>query len=415
MLLRLIFCAPVRPKHTKIDLTERDMSRSSGSALRAPKLTVELLEDRTVPTFLPRTGLPSPALINGQPFPAPGTGGLSNAIGYVIPEFGFFNFNEYVLATGPGVPGTVSVYDLNGNLARQFVPFFGYLGGLNVAVGDVSGDSRSEIVVSTAGAGPPIVAVFTADGLPQAAFFAFPVFYGGGVNVAVGNVMPGVGQTLAAGAPGQPGAKSEIIVGTALQASGVQVFDGSGNLRQSFFAFGAFTGGITIAAASIDNFRSSANPFAPDTNAYAELIVGAATQLPAVGVFRLSTGAPTMINIFFAFDFANPANRAGVTVAAGSTNGNGDGTRGAEIYVGLTNSSARIRGILGDTGQAFAEFIAFPPGYTRVVNMAVGNIFFSPFVSGASDLAIVTGDGPFFQRPRIYFGSPGAPAPFNGP
>src|SRR5262249_14214844 len=120
----------------------------------------------------------------------------------------------------------------------------------------------------------------------------------------------------------------------------------------------------------------------------------------------------------------NPGSGQGVTLAAGPT----DFIRGAEIYVNLVGTTT-IRAFDGATGFLIGEQTAFPNLYSRVLNMVVGNFRpggFDPrdndsFFTGFSfdfntqDLAVVAGDGPIFQRPRFFIGSPFSPAPFNGP
>lgn len=208
-------------------------------------------------------------------------------------------------------------------------------------------------------------------------------------------------------------------------------------MLRSFLAFDAgYRGGVTVAAGSIDTTRVATFGFTGvDTNAYDEIIVGAATNVPHVKAFTVFTGAITERLSFFAFD---PAVRQGVTVAAGST----DSARGAEIYVGLTvplTSSAPpvVRAYntnaLGNA-QFLVEFLPYPPGYARVVNMVVGSLrpanrppaFFDPRDDDAfgaagnpdflsQDLALVSGDGPFQQEPRFFIGFGNQPAGAFGP
>lgn len=420
------------------------MSDSSSSTTRRSKLTVERLEDRTVPTFLPRTGIgiSSPAMLNGQLLPTStnqsAVGGESIAIGDIVPEANpLLTRSEYVLGSGPGQVGTVSIYDNNGTPLFQFVPFAGFTGGLNVAVGDVVGDGKPEIIVTVAGNGPPLVGVFTPAGQVISAFVVGGnTSYMGGLNVAVGNVLGGIGNG-GFGGGGNSQFKSEIIVGTATALPAVVVMDAFGNIQQSFFAFAPSSGvGVTVAASSIDTSRTPGSGGgggggfggrgrAPDTNSYAEIIVGAASKFPAVSVWSVWQGTPTQLELYFAFDPTIPFNQTGVTVTAGST----DGQRGAEIYVALTNGS-RIRAFGGQSGALLADFTAFPLGYSRVVNMAVGNVS-GPFDStddsngnfggngnqffNQQDLAVVAGDGAFFQEPRVFFGLFGRAAGLNGP
>jgi hypothetical protein len=223
--------------------------------------------------------------------------------------------------------------------------------------------------------------------------------------------------------------KSEIVLGAASVLPAVIVTDAYGNIQQSFFAFDPNSRiGVTVAASSIDTTRAAGSGGfggSPDTNSYAEIIVGAASKLPAVSVWSVWQGVALQLQLYYAFDPTNPLNQAGVTVAAGST----DGIRGAEIYVGLTNSS-RIRAFSGATAGLLADFTAFPPTYSRVVNMAVGNVASAfdttddssgTFGSGGNpffntqDLVVVAGDGPFFQYPRIFLGQVNSAAGLNGP
>ncbi len=391
------------------------------------KLAVERLEDRTVPTYLPSPASPN-TVVNGVPLSVSGSGGASVAIGDLNPEGGNVARNEYVIATGPGGEGTVSVFSLLGIQENKFVPFPGFRGGLNVAVGDVLGDSRAEIVVVAATSGPSQVGVFNSSGQLLASFMAFDPGFTGGLNVAVGNVSNDADPlAISNGSPGpQIQSKAEIIIGAAAGITPhVKVFDGGGDLQRSFFAFDqAYRGGVVVAAASIDTTRVPripGQPRPPDTNGYAELIVGAATNVPHVKVYSLWQGGQTELRSFYAFDFNNPANRGGVTLAAGNT----DGNRGAEIYVGLVGSS-RVRVIAGESLTVLKELSAFPDAplnYSRVVNMAVGNTGqFDPFDDDSffgngttQDLAVVAGDGPPGQQPRYFRGLPNSAAGLNGP
>ena len=118
------------------------------------RLGLEYLEDRTTPTFLPGPS-GSPISVNGVPR---ATGGLSLAAGDVLPDaqstldprLNPFNGaqTEYVTGSGPGRPGLVQIWSLTGVLQGQFSPFGTFSGGINVAVGDVLGDSRNEIIAA---------------------------------------------------------------------------------------------------------------------------------------------------------------------------------------------------------------------------------------------------------------------------
>jgi hypothetical protein len=242
------------------------------------------------------------------------------------------------------------------------------------------------------------------------------------LNVAVGHVEGGIASRFnnTARFPDQ------IIIGAASGLPAVVVTNGKGTVLQSFFAFAPNSGvGVTVASADIDTTATpgSGGGFGgtPDTNAYDEIIVGAASKAPAVAVFDVWQGVQQR-ELFFAFDTTVPTNMNGVTVAAGTTSG----TRGAQIYVALVGSST-VRAFAGQSGAVLAQFTVYPPTYSRVVNLAVGHIKnpLNVLQNGiadfdSNDLAVVAGDGPFLQIPRLFFGafpsSPGTTiAGLNGP
>ncbi|MBP3958913.1 hypothetical protein J8F10_27015 [Gemmata sp. G18] len=381
------------------------------------------MEDRTTPTFL----APAASAINVNNTNR-ATGGLSLAVGDLLPDpeniVGLVR-NEYVTGTGPGTESLVRVWSDTGVLRESFNPFPGFKGGINVAVGDVTGDGANEIIVAVAANGPPQVKVFNASGQLLSTFFAFDTGFLGGLNIAVGNVLGGIGGGGFSGGTTSGNFKQEIIIGAAAGGSPhVLATDGSGTVLRSFLAFDlGYRGGVTVAAGSVDTQRSNAYAgTGVDTNAYDEIIVGAATNVPHVKVFSVWQGGQTELQSFFAFDPSIPANRVGVTVAAGST----DNNRGAEVYVSLNNGS-QVRVFNGETGSALGEFLAFPTGYTRVVNMTVGRLSgaYNPsdddtFINGnpffqLQDLVAVTGDGAFNQQPRLFFAGVNSAAGFNGP
>ena len=391
------------------------------------RLGLEYLEDRTTPTFLPG---PSGGAINVNGVNVP-TGGLSVAAGDLLPDASTASGlaeAEYVTGSGPGTNSLVQIWSRTGTLQGQFSPFGTFKGGINVAIGDVLGDRRNEIIVTVAGNGPPAVGVFNPNGQVLSLFLVNGnTTFMGGLNVAVGNVLGGISAGGFSGGLVSGQFKQEIIVGTASQLPAVVVMDGSGNIQRSFFAFDpSFKIGVTVAAANIDSTRTPGYVVGsglPDTNAYDEIIAGAASFLPAVSVWSVWQGTPKQLQLFFAYDPLVAGNSGGVTVAAGNT----DTNRGAEIFVALVGTS-RIRAYNGETGGFQGEVSVYPDGYSRVVNMAVAYLTpggYDPsdddtaggfnFSFETQDLAVVAGDGPFNQQPRYFIGIPFSAAGLNGP
>jgi hypothetical protein len=110
--------------------------------------------------------------------------------------------NEIVVASGPGRPAEIRVFDVSGRQISSLTPFGAeYEGGLSVAVGDLNADGRPEIVVGTL-APPARIRAFT--GGAQFGPTISPVPAGGpGVEVGVADVDgSGHGLIVAGGATG---------------------------------------------------------------------------------------------------------------------------------------------------------------------------------------------------------------------
>jgi hypothetical protein len=143
-----------------------------------------------------------------------------------------------VTGAGPGGAPHVKVFDANGNLSTSTVAnnFFAYAGdfggGVHVAAGDVNGDGVPDIITGAgAGGGPHVRAMSGATGAVITEFFAYESSFTGGVQVAVAD-MNGDGRYEIVTGSGS-GRVAEI-----------RVFDGvTGALQQAFQPYGGFTGG----------------------------------------------------------------------------------------------------------------------------------------------------------------------------
>lgn len=175
-------------------------------------------------------------------FGAPGefTGGLTVASADTNGD----NADEIILGAASNGQPVVYVWNYNpatNTPTTRANPFLAYtpefLGGISVAAGDLDGDGKAEIVTGAGRGGGPHVRVFsgTGGGLPGSAFAYDPGFTGG-VNVAVGDVdADGTNEIITAAGPGGGPHVRTFNVDMVPQAT-------------SFMAYGAFNGGVYVAA-----------------------------------------------------------------------------------------------------------------------------------------------------------------------
>ena len=204
---------------------------------------------------------------------------------------------EIVTAPGEGIPAEIGIYDdrwlpdrERGNRVASFLAFEQtFLGGASVALGDVQGDARAEIVTGAGPGRPAEVRVFDPRGRRLASFLAFGEPYAGGISVAAGDldadgraeivastlepparirIFGSGGEARALLLPATDGAAVEVAVGdlngdgrgelvTGRVAGGepwLEVLDAtSGAQLRGVLAYGeGFTGGLHVAAGDLD-------------------------------------------------------------------------------------------------------------------------------------------------------------------
>ncbi len=114
-------------------------------------------------------------------------GGVTIAVGDVNGD----GLADIITGAGPGGGPHVRVFDgRTREVIRETFAFdSSFTGGVNVAAGDLDRDGRAEVVVAAGAGGGPRVRVFAGSNFsPLADFFATDPTWRGGVNVAVGDV-----------------------------------------------------------------------------------------------------------------------------------------------------------------------------------------------------------------------------------
>ncbi len=121
-----------------------------------------------------------------RPFGAKYRGGIEIAAGQTDRN----GSDELVLTPSSGLAATVVITDLKGKAIRSWLAYRKeFTGGASVAIGDLDGDGKREIFTGPGRGGGPHVRSFRTDGSPWAGgFFAFDQRQTGGASVAVGDV-----------------------------------------------------------------------------------------------------------------------------------------------------------------------------------------------------------------------------------
>jgi hypothetical protein len=224
---------------------------------------------------------------------------------------------EIVVGAGPGGGPHVKVLDDDGSELVGFFPYdmrFG--GGVDVALGDVNDDGEMEIITSPAGRGGPNIKVYSLDGRELSSFMAYDPAFSGGVNVAAVDVDDD-GEAEIITAPGRGGGPH------------IRAFNMEGEEKLTFFAYDAtFNGGVDVAAFTDNGEVYIAT--APNTGGG-----------PHIKIFDEQGG---MVSEFNAYD---PAHRGGVRVSLSDVTGRGNTP---EIITAplLGGSQIKMFGLNGD-------------------------------------------------------------------
>ncbi len=264
------------------------------------------------------------------------------------------NSSYIVAGLGLGSHPQLKILRPDGSVFKAFYAYNPNFSGLiSVAVGDVTGDGKQEIITAPGPGGGPHIRIFNIEGQPISQFFAWQESFRGGVNVAVGDVT-GDG-------------KREIIVGLGSGAQPeVKVFDYKGRLISSFLAYDEkFRGGVKVAVGDVNK------------NKIAEIVTGAGSGGgPHVRIFNYQG---SLISQFFVF---NHYVTKGINIACGDLSGNGQ----AEIVVALEKESLPIVRIFNYKGDKLNDFFAYQSSY-HGLNLAIGDI------DGDKISEIITGIG----------------------
>jgi FtsP/CotA-like multicopper oxidase with cupredoxin domain len=200
----------------------------------------------------------------------------------------------------PGKPAEVRLYDGNGDrFVATIIPFPGFEGSVNVAMGDIDGDGILDLIVGSGKDHAPEVVAYAgasirgkgAFGTELARFQAFESGARGGVSVAVAQIDGTTSDNIIVGSG--PGVPSEVKVYRSQLSSSAGVVPA---IFSTFKPYGEDRSGVSIATGFVD------------------FSTGRESIVTAPG-----PAAPTEVKVF-AFPLLNPIGKAGAgsTQAAGT-------------------------------------------------------------------------------------------------
>jgi hypothetical protein len=275
--------------------------------------------------------------------------------------------------------------------SNSFFPYgSGYLGGVSVAIGDINGDFRPDLIVgdsqgdSTTNAHVKVYDIATGQLL--ASFFAFNVGFNGGVNVAAGDINGDFQDEIIVG----KGADKGGAAGAALKVfefTGINTPPTAVITLQKTDIFPGYNGGISVAAGDITKTGN------------ASIVVGSIVGGSSYKVYNYTAGTgaaaagdipsgSTLTFIAGSSTFVSPPAGMGIYVGVGDLTGTGYD----QIIIGSGQGApqAHVLTYSYQTGSLVqqASFFAYEDGFTGGVRVASAN------VRGTASPEILVGEGP---------------------
>ncbi|MDD3711251.1 MAG: S8 family serine peptidase [Patescibacteria group bacterium] len=161
--------------------------------------------------------------------------GFNGSVNMVSGDLDGDGVMELIVGAGEGGGPHIRIFDNQGILKGQFFAYDSkFRGGVNVAIGDIDGDGKNEIITAPGPGGGPHIRFFDGFGKLKGQFFAYDAKFSGGVSLAVGDI--------------NGDEKAELVVVPYSKGGAqIKIFDGLGELKSQFFAYEEnFFGGARV-------------------------------------------------------------------------------------------------------------------------------------------------------------------------
>ncbi len=262
---------------------------------------------------------------------------ISAGSNIVIADVATDGVPEIVVGSPAGARPSFSFLRLNGSvISTKYVENVKGMPAVHVAVGNVLGDARPEVIVAFGQGTTPEIRVYGADGLRRAAFLAYDKGFRGGVSVAVGDV-DGDGRDEIIAAPGKGGGPHVVV------------YRGDGTVVNQFFAYPkSVRKGLNVSVADVD------------ADGAAEIITASADVNALVKIFQ-PTGAVYQ-------SFTSAGTPTTVRYAANEI-------QQQEILIGTTTGKeGRVMSFSVDGARGRVNFSPFGKAQTFGMNVAMANL-----------------------------------------
>lgn len=155
------------------------------------------------------------------------------------------NENEIAATTAYHLENKIKFFDKHGKEKISFVPNFNIdINSIQIALGNVFGDNRDELIISNKGLGLPKIYIFSYlnnEFHLVKSFLAYNENFSGGVNISLANINNNDYDEIITGINGYGGAH-------------VRIFNGHGRFLKDFFAYDDYRDlGIRVSAGDINN------------------------------------------------------------------------------------------------------------------------------------------------------------------